>query len=149
MVSRQSWKVDAVRWVCGSSMNPTADLDTSLAFVIGRIEEEAMRSNQLVSAEQRFLLNHVPNNSVCPYGIALIQNGRRSSYSTERCIRKPVRSSRRRAQQRCAALSGIHPRLGVCCRGFETQPTPDVLALALGEHQDFNGSASVPDALRS
>jgi hypothetical protein len=36
-----------------------------------------------------------------------------------------------------------------CCRGFETQPTPDVLALALGEHQDFNGSASVPDALRS
>src|ERR1700737_913094 len=58
-----------------------------------------------------------------------------SSYSTGRCIRKTLRSSRSRAQQRCAAQSGINPRLGVCCRGFETQPTPDVLALALGEHE--------------
>jgi hypothetical protein len=47
-------------------MNPTADLDTSLAFVIGRIEEEAMRSGQLLSDEQRFLLNHLPNNSALP-----------------------------------------------------------------------------------
>jgi hypothetical protein len=47
-------------------MNPTADSDTSLAFVIGRIEEEAMRSGQLLSDEQRFLLNHLPNNSAFP-----------------------------------------------------------------------------------
>ena len=57
-------------------MNPMADLDTSLAFVIGRIEEEAMRSGQLLSDEQRFLLNHLPNNSALPSGIALIQDFR-------------------------------------------------------------------------
>jgi hypothetical protein len=47
-------------------MNPTADLDTSLAFVIGRIEEEATRSGEPLSDDQRFLLNHLPNNSALP-----------------------------------------------------------------------------------
>jgi hypothetical protein len=58
--------VDAVRLVCGSSMNPAADLDTSLAFVIGRIEEEATRSGEPLSDDQRFLLNHLPDNSALP-----------------------------------------------------------------------------------
>jgi hypothetical protein len=113
---------------------PDVDLDTSLAFIIGRIEEEAMRSGQILSDEQRFLLNHLPNNSALP-----IWNSADPEWpavlTTGRCIRKTLRSSRSRAQQRCAAQSGINPRLGVCCRGFETQPTPDVLALALGEHE--------------
>jgi hypothetical protein len=52
--------------VHGSSMNPTADLDRSLAFVVGRIEEEATRSGEPPSDNQRFLLNHLPNNSALP-----------------------------------------------------------------------------------
>jgi hypothetical protein len=47
-------------------MNPTADLATSFAFVIGRIEEEATRSGEPLSEDQRFLLNHLPNNSALP-----------------------------------------------------------------------------------
>ena len=47
-------------------MNPTADLATSFAFVIGRIEEEATRSGEPLSDDQRFLLNHLPNNSALP-----------------------------------------------------------------------------------
>ena len=111
-------------------MHPTADLDTSL----GRIEEEAMRSGQLLSDEQRFLLNHLPNNSALP-----IWNSADPEWPAVLIPRdaafERLRSSRSRAQQRCAAQSGINPRQGVCCRGFETQPTPDVLALALGEHR--------------
>lgn len=47
-------------------MKPSADLDTCLAFVIGRIEEEATRSGKPLSDDQRFLLNHLPNNSALP-----------------------------------------------------------------------------------
>jgi hypothetical protein len=47
-------------------MNPTTDFDTSLAFITGRIEEEAARSGEPLSDEQRFLLNHLPNNSALP-----------------------------------------------------------------------------------
>jgi hypothetical protein len=43
-----------------------ADLDTALGFVIGRIEEEATRSGEPLSGEQRFLLNHLPEDSVSP-----------------------------------------------------------------------------------
>ena len=51
-------------------MNRTADLDTALEFVIGRIEEEATRSGEPLSDEQRFLLNHLPKYSAFsqPYG---------------------------------------------------------------------------------
>jgi hypothetical protein len=47
-------------------MNPTADLDKSLAFVIGRIEEAATRSGEPLSDDQRFLLNHLPKSSTLP-----------------------------------------------------------------------------------
>jgi hypothetical protein len=51
-------------------MNRTADLDTALRFVIERIEEEATRSGEPLSDEQRFLLNHLPAYSAWtqPYG---------------------------------------------------------------------------------
>lgn len=47
-------------------MNRTADLDAALGFVIGRIEEEATRSGEPLSDEQRFLLNHLPKVSALP-----------------------------------------------------------------------------------
>ena len=47
-------------------MNRTADLDTALGFVIRRIEEEATRSGEPLSDEQRFLLNHLPKDSALP-----------------------------------------------------------------------------------
>lgn len=37
-------------------MNRKADLNVALRFVIGRIEQEAMRSGESLSDEQRFLL---------------------------------------------------------------------------------------------
>ena len=49
-------------------MDPTADLDKSLAFVIGRIEEEATRSGEPLSDEERSLLNDLPTDSVVPMG---------------------------------------------------------------------------------
>jgi len=50
-------------------MNRTADLDTALEFVIGRIEEEATRSGEPLSDEQRFSLNHLPDSALHqPYG---------------------------------------------------------------------------------
>jgi hypothetical protein len=47
-------------------MDPTADLDKALGFVIRRIEEEATRSGELLSDEQGFLLNHLPKYSALP-----------------------------------------------------------------------------------
>jgi hypothetical protein len=47
-------------------VNRTADLDAALAFVIGRIEEEATRSDEPLSDRQRFLLNHPPTVSALP-----------------------------------------------------------------------------------
>jgi hypothetical protein len=47
-------------------VNQTADLDAALGFVIGRIEEEATRSGESLSDEQRFLLNHLPKVSALP-----------------------------------------------------------------------------------
>ena len=47
-------------------MDPTADLETSLAFVVGRIEEEASRSGEPLSDEQRSLLNQLPKDSALP-----------------------------------------------------------------------------------
>jgi hypothetical protein len=63
---KQFIEVDAVRLVCATSMDPTADLETSLAFVIGRIEEEATRSGEPLSDEERALLNDLPTTSVVP-----------------------------------------------------------------------------------
>jgi hypothetical protein len=47
-------------------MDPTADLDKSLAFVIGRIEAEATESGEPLSDEERSLLNDLPTDSVVP-----------------------------------------------------------------------------------
>jgi hypothetical protein len=47
-------------------MDRSADLDRALEFVIGRIEQEATRSGEPLGNEQRFLLNHLPNDSVLP-----------------------------------------------------------------------------------
>jgi hypothetical protein len=49
-------------------MDSTADLDKSLAFVIGRIAEEATRSGEPLSDEERSLLNDLPTDSVVPMG---------------------------------------------------------------------------------
>ena len=43
-----------------------ADLDTALAFVSGRIKEEATRSAEPLNDEQLFLLNHLPEHSASP-----------------------------------------------------------------------------------
>jgi hypothetical protein len=47
-------------------VNRTADLDAALEFVIGRIEEQATRSDEPLSDGQRFLLNHLPTVSALP-----------------------------------------------------------------------------------
>jgi hypothetical protein len=44
-------------------MDRTVDLAAALRFVIERIEAEATRSGEPLSDEQRFLLNHLPNES--------------------------------------------------------------------------------------
>ena len=61
----------AVSWlslihISERKVNRTADLDAALAFVIGRIEEEATRSDEPLSDEQCFLLNHLPKVSALP-----------------------------------------------------------------------------------
>jgi len=47
-------------------MNRTADLNKALGFAIGRIEEEATRSGEPLSDEQRLLLHHLPKDSALP-----------------------------------------------------------------------------------
>jgi hypothetical protein len=47
-------------------MDRIADLDAALGFVIGRIEEQAMRSGEPLSEEFRFLLNNLPRQSDAP-----------------------------------------------------------------------------------
>ena len=47
-------------------MDRERDLSAALGFVIGRIEEEAMRSREPLSQEQRFLLNNLPKQSDVP-----------------------------------------------------------------------------------
>ena len=42
-------------------MDRTADLDSALSFVIGRIAEQAKLSGEPLSDEQRLLLNHLPS----------------------------------------------------------------------------------------
>jgi len=42
-------------------MDRTADLDSARNFVIGRIAEQAKRSNEPLSDEQRLLLNYLPS----------------------------------------------------------------------------------------
>src|SRR5579871_518536 len=41
-------------------MEQTADLSAALAFVIDRIEQEAMRSGEPLNEDERFLLNNLP-----------------------------------------------------------------------------------------
>ena len=47
-------------------MEQTADLRAALAFVIGRIEEQAMLSGEPLDEEERFLLNNLPTVSIAP-----------------------------------------------------------------------------------
>jgi hypothetical protein len=47
-------------------MDRTADLDTALGFVIGRIEEEAKRSGEPLRDEERFLLHDLPKDTALP-----------------------------------------------------------------------------------
>jgi len=47
-------------------MDRTADLVAALRFVIGRIEEEAMRSGEPLSDDQSLLLNNLPKHSSLP-----------------------------------------------------------------------------------
>jgi hypothetical protein len=44
-------------------MNRTADLDSALSFVIGRITEQAQLSGQPLSEQQRLLLNYLPSST--------------------------------------------------------------------------------------
>src|ERR1700682_178092 len=56
-----------MRYDCFSTpMDRTVDPDRALGFVIWRIEEEAKRSGEPLSDEQRFLLNHLPTYSALP-----------------------------------------------------------------------------------
>ncbi len=47
-------------------MDRAADLGAALGFVIGRIEEQGMRSGEPLSEEHRFLLNNLPHHSDAP-----------------------------------------------------------------------------------
>jgi hypothetical protein len=48
-------------WITGESRTgQTADLSAALAFVIDRIEQEAMRSGEPLNEDERFLLNNLP-----------------------------------------------------------------------------------------
>jgi hypothetical protein len=47
-------------------MDRMTDLTEALGFVIGRIEEEAMRSGEPLTEEQRLLLNNLPSQSDAP-----------------------------------------------------------------------------------
>jgi hypothetical protein len=47
-------------------MDRTADLDAALGFVIGRIEEQAMRSGEPLNEDHPFLLNNRPKRSDAP-----------------------------------------------------------------------------------
>jgi len=47
-------------------MDRAADMSAALAFVINRIEEQAMRFGQPLDEEQRFLLNNLPDHSDVP-----------------------------------------------------------------------------------
>jgi hypothetical protein len=51
--------------VCGI-LDRNASLDNALAFVMERIEEEATRSGEPLTDEQRFLLNNLPRYSALP-----------------------------------------------------------------------------------
>jgi hypothetical protein len=44
-------------------MDRTADLDSALSFVIGRITEQAQLSGQTLSEQQRLLLNYLPSST--------------------------------------------------------------------------------------
>ncbi len=46
--------------------NTASALDTAVAFIKRRIEKEAARSGEPLSSEERFLLNHLPSESVLP-----------------------------------------------------------------------------------
>ncbi|HEX6503235.1 MAG TPA: hypothetical protein VF011_08295 [Terriglobales bacterium] len=46
--------------------NAQSEIDTVVAFVKHRIEEEAKRSGEPLSSEERFLLDHLPSESVLP-----------------------------------------------------------------------------------
>jgi len=47
-------------------MDRSADMNAALAFVINRIEEQAMRLGQPLDEEQRWLLNNLPDQSDVP-----------------------------------------------------------------------------------
>jgi hypothetical protein len=47
-------------------MDPTSDSGAVLRFVIDRIEEQAMRTGEPLTEEQRFLLNNLPERSSAP-----------------------------------------------------------------------------------
>ena len=47
-------------------MQQTADLNAALAFVIDRIEQQAMLSGEPLNEEERFLLNNLPTVSTTP-----------------------------------------------------------------------------------
>src|ERR1700680_3485166 len=47
-------------------MDRTADLGAALGFVVSRIEEQAMRSGEPLTEQQRFLLNNLPRQSAAP-----------------------------------------------------------------------------------
>ena len=61
VVSENDCQCSQMRYdsVC-DSMDRNADLDHALAFGVERIEEEATRSGEPLTAEQRFLLNNLP-----------------------------------------------------------------------------------------
>jgi hypothetical protein len=44
-------------------MDRTTDLDSALSFVMGRIAEEAQRSGEPLSEQQRFLLHYLPSST--------------------------------------------------------------------------------------
>jgi len=60
--------------ILAMTVDRTADLCAALGFVVGRIEEEAMRSGEPLSGEERLLLNDLPKHSEYQNLISAIRN---------------------------------------------------------------------------
>jgi hypothetical protein len=114
-------------------MKETADLDTALGFVVGRIEAEARRSDEPLSADETLLLHHLPEQAASPQVDALDPefpttaiHPRDAAYGKAGC------ASESRSQDGPATGLVVGTRLGICRCCLETQWASNVLALGLG-----------------
>jgi len=110
-------------------MDRTADLDSALSFVIGRIAEQAKVSGEPLSDEQRLLLNYLPSETP-------------ANWDPEFPVLVPRNINLERI---CALGKAAYPpgpssksiiaRLGVCICCLDAQPAPYVGSSTMGRHE--------------